>query len=399
MKKGKQIYCRIFQTGLKLALPFLPYRKPKIVGSVKMLPEILQKHRCESLLLITDPGIAKLGLINPLKSVLLENGIRCTVYDRTVANPTTANVEEALKLYHSAGCSALIGFGGGSSIDCAKAVGACIARPGKPLEKMKGILKVGRRLPLLIAVPTTAGTGSETTLAAVITDAVTRHKYAVNDFPLIPRYAVLDPKVTLSLPPFVTATTGMDALTHAVEAYIGNSTTYGTRKDALMAVQMIFENLDLAYEDGSSRKARREMLKASFYAGCAFTKSYVGYVHAVAHSLGGEYNVPHGLANAVLLPFVLEAYGTKIHKKLYDLALAAGVADKDMNYEEAAGHFIAAIREMKRRFGIGDKIPEIREEDISKLARYADREANPLYPVPVLMDAKELERFYYLLRE
>ena len=233
----------------------------------------------------------------------------------------------------------------------------------------------------------------------MITDAVTRHKYAVNDFPLIPRYAVLDPKVTLSLPPFVTATTGMDALTHAVEAYIGNSTTYGTRKDALMAVQMIFENLDLAYEDGSSRKARREMLKASFYAGCAFTKSYVGYVHAVAHSLGGEYNVPHGLANAVLLPFVLEAYGTKIHKKLYDLALAAGVADKDMSYEEAAGHFIAAIREMKRRFGIGDKIPEIREEDISKLARYADREANPLYPVPVLMDAKELERFYYLLRE
>ena len=155
-----------------------------------------------------------------------------------------------------------------------------------------------------MAVPTTAGTGSETTLAAVITDAQTRHKYPINDFSLIPRYAVLDPKVTLSLPPFITATTGMDALTHAVEAYIGNSTTYGTRKDALLAVQLIFENIYTAYEDGNNVEARRNMLHASFYAGCAFTKSYVGYVHAIAHSLGGEYNVPHGLANAVILPMI-----------------------------------------------------------------------------------------------
>ncbi len=140
---------------------------------------------------------------------------------------------------------------------------------------------------------------------------------------MIPRYAVLDPKVTLSLPPFITATTGMDALTHAVEAYIGNSTTPGTRKNALDAVKLIFENLDTAYTDGSNKEARRNMLRASYFAGCAFTKSYVGYVHAVAHSLGGQYNVPHGLANAVLLPYVLEAYGKTIHKKLAALAVAA----------------------------------------------------------------------------
>lgn len=196
-----------------------------------------------------------------------------------------------------------------------------MTKPNQPLSRMKGILKVHKRLPLLIAIPTTAGTGSETTLAAVITDAKTRHKYAINDFPLIPRYAVLDPKVTLSLPPFITATTGMDALTHAVEAYIGNSTTPDTRKDALRAVKLIFSNLDTAYTDGSNVEARKNMLKASFYAGCAFTKSYVGYVHAVAHSLGGEYNVPHGLANAILLPFVLEAYGKKIQKNCTDLHL------------------------------------------------------------------------------
>lgn len=302
-------------------------------------------------------------------------------------------------MYISGGCNAIIGFGGGSSMDCAKALGVRIARPNSSLAKMKGILKVHKRLPLLIAIPTTAGTGSETTLAAVITDAETRHKYAINDFPLIPRYAVLDPKVTVSLPPFLTAATGMDALTHAIEAYIGRSTTPGTRKDSLLAVKLIFENLDRAYTEGGDMEARRNMMKASFYAGCAFTKSYVGYVHAVAHSLGGEYNVPHGLANSILLPLVLETYGTAVHKKLARLAVETGIAAQDTPAEQAASDFIRAIHEMKKRFQIGDTIPAIREEDIPKLSHYADKEANPLYPVPVLMDAKELEQFYYMLME
>ena len=399
MNKLKKLYCRTFQTAFKIALPFLPYRKPKIVGSVKALPDFIKKKKCDHVLIITDAGIMKLGLTKRLENALFENDIAYTIYDKTVANPTTDNVAEALELYQTNGCNALIGFGGGSSMDCAKAVGARIAKPKQSLAKMKGILKVHKKLPLLIAIPTTAGTGSETTLAVVITDAETRHKYAINDFPLIPRYAVLDPKVTLSLPPFITATTGMDALTHAVEAYIGNSTTPGTRKDALLAVKLIFENIDIVYNDGKNVDARRNMLHASFYAGCAFTKSYVGYVHAVAHSLGGEYNVPHGLANAILLPFVLEAYGTSIHKKLYRLALEAGIVEEGTPYDEAAKAFIDAIKDMKKRFHIGDTVKEIQEEDIPKLAHYADKEANPLYPVPVLMNAEELEDFYYLLME
>lgn len=399
MNRMKKIYCRTFQSAFKFALPFLPYRKPKIAGNVKALPDILKKHKCTRVLIITDTGIQRLGLTKRLEQALENNGVLYSIYDKTVANPTTANVDEAIDLYLTNGCQAIIGFGGGSSIDCAKAVGARIAKPKQSLAKMKGILKVHKKLPLLIAIPTTAGTGSETTLAAVITDAETRHKYAINDFPLIPRYAVLDPKVTLSLPPSITAATGMDALTHAVEAYIGNSTTPGTRKNALLAVKLIFENLDTAYQDGNSLDARRNMLKASFYAGCAFTKSYVGYVHAVAHSLGGEYNVPHGLANAILLPFVLESYGKYIHKKLHALAVEANIASKEDSHEEAAQKFIDAIKDMKKRFGIGDTIKEIREEDIPKLAHYADKEANPLYPVPVLMDANELEKFYHLLME
>lgn len=397
MNTLRKIYCRAFQKAFHIAIPFLPYRKPKIAGSVKELPEIIMRHKCTHVLIITDGGIMKLGLTRRLEKALKEAGIPYTIYDKTVANPTTVNVREALEFYHKEGCDAIIGFGGGSSMDCAKAVGACAVKPNQSLAQMKGILKVHKKLPLLMAVPTTAGTGSETTLAAVITDADTRYKYAINDFPLIPRYAVLDPKVTLSLPPFITTTTGMDALTHAVEAYIGNSTTIDTRRDALKAVKLIFENIDIAYEHGDNIQARRNMLHASFYAGCAFTKSYVGYVHAVAHSLGGQYNVPHGLANAILLPLVLREYGSCIDKKLHRLAIAAGLADKNTPDHEAAELFIQAIEEMKERFGIVNIVKEIQETDIPKLSHYADKEANPLYPVPKLMDASELEKFYYML--
>ena len=397
MNPLKKAYCRIFQNVFKFALPFLPYRNPKIISSVKGIPEVLERKGFTSVLIITDAGIRSLGLTERLEKALKLNCISYQIYDKTVANPTTDNVAEAVEIYHDNDCQAIIGFGGGSSMDCAKATAACIAKPHQSLAQMKGILKVHKKLPLLIAIPTTAGTGSETTLAAVITDARTRHKYAINDFPLIPRYAVLDPKVTLSLPPFITATTGMDALTHAVEAYIGNSTTPGTRKNALDAVQLIFENLDTAYTDGNNIEARRNMLRASYFAGCAFTKSYVGYVHAVAHSLGGKYNVPHGLANAVILPVFLEAYGDSITHKLRNLAVTAGLCDKNEDDETASSLFINAIKAMKKRFNIGDHIPEIREEDIPELAHYADKEANPLYPVPVLMDTGELETFYYRL--
>lgn len=399
MNPLRKAYCRTFQTVFRIAIPFLPYRRPKILDGVEEIPGLLIQKKKKAVLLVTDPAVRRLGLTKRLEMLLDQNGILCVVYDKTVANPTTDNVAEALSLYRQNGCDALIGFGGGSSMDCAKAVGACVARPHKKPGDMAGILKVLLPLPLLVAVPTTAGTGSETTLAAVLVDAKTRHKYAINDFPLIPRYAVLDPKVTCSLPPFVTATTGMDALTHAVEAYIGRSTTRDTRKAAKKAVKLIFENLDAALENPANLRARRNMLKASFFAGCAFTKSYVGYVHAVAHSLGGAYDVPHGLANAILLPRVLEHYGSVIDPKLAQLALAAGVAKEGDEPAKAAASLILAIDEMKKRYGIGDVVPQIRREDIPALARYADREANPLYPVPVLMDAKELEIFYEMVRE
>lgn len=399
MNPLKKAYCRIFQQAFHVAIPFLPYRKPKRLSDMNQLAALLEQKKISSVMLVTDSFIHGSGLTKDLEQALAGKNISCTVYNKTVANPTTDNVEEALAVYKENDCHALIGFGGGSSIDCAKAVGARVANPNKSLAGMEGILKVIHKLPLLIAVPTTAGTGSETTLAAVITDSETRHKYPINDFPLIPRYAVLDPEVTRSLPPFLTATTGMDALTHAVEAYIGKSTTASTRKDAVLAVQLIFKHIHTAYSDGGNMTARKQMLYAAYLAGNAFTRSYVGYVHAVAHSLGGKYNTPHGLANSVLLPFVLETYGESAEKPLHKLAVAIGISDKNESDHEGAVKFIDAVKEMKKDLNIGDTIAGIKEEDIPELARYAEKEGNPLYPVPKLMDAKELEQFYYMVME
>lgn len=397
MNQFEKVFCRTYQTAFRAALPVLPYRRPKALKNVSELSETLRAKQIKRVLIVTDAAITKIGLYEPLCRQLKSDGIRFYVYDRTVANPTTDNVEEALQLYHVSRCEAIIGFGGGSSIDCAKAVGARVACPNKPLSKMEGLLKICRRLPLLIAVPTTAGTGSETTLAAVITDSKTRHKYPINDFSLIPSYALLDPDVTLGLPPHLTATTGLDALTHAVEAYIGRSTTAGTREDARQAVRLIFENLPAAVQNGQNREARKCMLYAAYLAGNAFTRSYVGYVHGIAHSLGGKYNIPHGYANAVLLPVVLEQYGAAAHRKLTELAVAAGLCEEGTVPSEGAAAFIEAVREMKRNFGIGDTFPELRREDIPELARYAAHECNPLYPVPVEMNAAELEHLYELV--
>ena len=394
----KKVFCRVFQAGMRIALPFLPYREPELIRGVGGVPAVLRAHDIDCVMLVTDAGVRGLGLTAHLEELLKSAHIRCVVYDGTVANPTVANVEQARMLYLENGCQGLIAFGGGSSMDCAKALGARIVRPNKPLARMEGLLQVLRRLPLLIAVPTTAGTGSETTLAAVITDEKLHHKYPINDFALIPHYAVLDPDVTLGLPPHLTATTGMDALTHAVEAYIGRSTTKGTRAAAIEAVQLIFANLPEAYFNGHNRDARANMLRAAYLAGTAFTKSYVGYVHAVAHSLGGRYGIAHGLANSVLLPVVLKAYGPAAWKKLAELARAVGVSSAARD-EEAAKAFIEAIEAMNAAMDIPETLPGILSEDIPQLARYADHEANPLYPVPVLWGPEELQKMYELVQE
>ena len=394
----KKLYCRVYQGVFRMMLPILPYRQPKILKSNDDVIDVLKAQNIQSVLIVTDKGIRGLGLTKSLENTVTKEKIKLSVYDGTIPNPTTENVDEALEMYHQNNCSAIIAFGGGSAMDCAKAVGARVAKPNKPLSKMKGVLKVGKKIPTLIAIPTTAGTGSETTLAAVITDSETRHKYAINDFPLIPKYAMLEPSLTVGLPKHITSTTGMDALTHAVEAYIGRSTTAETRKASLFAVKTIFENILEVYNHPENLEARNNMLQAAYFAGIAFTRSYVGYVHAVAHSLGGKYNIPHGLANAVILPVVLKKFGKSIHKKLWKLGVYAGLFDSSVSYEQGANLFIQKIEELNSKMNIAKTIPEIKEEDIVDLAKTAEHEANPLYPVPVLFTAKQLENIYYSVK-
>ena len=389
----KKMYYRLFQKSFKLMIPILPYREPKLLKNYQDLIKLVKDN--SNTILVTDKGVSGLGLIDNLKNIFQTNNLNLIVFDEVVANPTTDNVEDAYKVYCENNCDMIIGFGGGSSIDLAKALGVRVVKPKKSLSKLKGVLKVRKKLPTLVAIPTTAGTGSETTLASVIVDSQTRHKYAINDFCLIPKYAILDANLILNLPKQITATTGMDALTHAIEAYIGNSCTKQTKLYALQAVKLIFENLLECYNNPHNFQARENMLNASYKAGLAFTKSYVGYVHAIAHSLGGKYNTAHGFANAIILPCVLRKYGKKIYKKLWELGRYANLFDEKIPKEVGAKIFIEKIEDMNDVMNIGTTIHDIKEEDIPELALIAEKEANPLYPVPVIYSAKQLEDIYY----
>lgn len=375
MNTFKKIYCRIFQTCFRIALPFLPYREPELIDGFKNVPAILKKHHISHILLVTDPGVYKLGLTKPLEKQLSKSQISCTIYKDTVANPTSANVEDAKDLYLDHECQALLAFGGGSSMDCAKAVGARLARPHKSLSKMEGILKIWHRLPLLIAVPTTAGTGSETTLAAVITDADTHHKYAINDFNLIPDYAVLEPSVTYGLPPQLTATTGMDALTHAIEGYITKGHCTISDMFHLEAIKLISENLRGAVQN--TPEGREGMALGQYIAGMGFSNVGLGIVHSMAHGLSALYDTPHGVACAIILPTGLEYNKSAAGERYRAVGKAMGVTGIDeMNDAEAADATIAAVKQLSADVGIPANLHGIlKEEDIQFLAESAFADA------------------------
>lgn len=386
LEKVKRAYYRTFQGVFGVGEKFMAWRKPELVtgpGSIREIPRLLADAGVTKPMLVTGPNIVK-TIGKRILELLDEAGISCALFSEVEANPSVVTAERIYLRYQENGCDGFIALGGGSPMDAAKAAAALCARPDKQLTQLAGLLKVGRPIPPLIAIPTTSGTGSETTVAAVITDRETNHKYAIMDLHLIPRCAILDPELTIGLPPRTTATTGMDALTHAVEAYL--CWTYNTResrRDAEEAVQSVFVNLEKVYAHPNDINGRQEMMLAAFKAGFAFTRSSVGNVHAIAHTLGGFYNTPHGLANAVILPIVLEDYGEAVYPKLARLAELAKVKTCGTT-EEKAKAFIAEIRAMNRRMGIPTGFDFIKDEDIPTMVKYALAEANPVYPVPVV---------------
>ena len=391
----KKAYYRVNQKVLKLAMCFMNWKEPELLegeGVVLKLPTFIRNKGINKVLVVTDKGLMNLHILDPLFEELNKVGISYVLYDGVQPNPTIPSIEECKQMYLDNNCEGIIAFGGGSPMDCAKAAAARVVKPKKSVRKMRGYLKVNKKLPPFFAVPTTAGTGSETTLAAVVNDPTTHEKNAICDPCLRPKYAVLDPSLTIGLPPHITSTTGMDALTHAVEAYIGKSNVKSTIKYAEDATVLIHNNLEKAYNNGKDMEARNNMLKASFYAGAAFTRAFVGYVHAIAHNLGGMYNTPHGLANAVILPYVLEWYGKSAQKALSKLADLIGITNENMSIEDKAKAFIEEIRRMNKAMNIPEKFDFIKEEDIPTLVARALKEGNPGYPVPKIMNKNDCEQ-------
>ena len=391
LKKG--LY-RTQQRVMKTAASVLPFPTPAVLtgsGSVEQLAENIDMRQLRRILVVTDEVLMGLKLPQGLIDALETRGIGVCVFDKVQPNPTIENVEAGRAVYRDQGCDGIVAFGGGSPIDCAKIIGARLANPFLSVRAMKGLFKVVLPIPPFFCVPTTAGTGSETTIAAVITDAATHEKFAINDLKLIPSIAALDPELMVGLPPHITSTTGMDALTHAVEAYIGLSGTPVSDEYAERATRLVFDHLEEVYRDGSNLELRRLMALASFYGGAAFTRAYVGYVHAIAHNMGGLYGVPHGLANAIILPRVLRSCRREAEAKLASLALAGGIGDRGESDKALSTRFIEHIEGMNLRMDIPDHIAELKASDIPLIAKRALAEAHPDYPVPRIMTLQEFE--------
>ena len=372
---------------------FIPIPQPTLLvgpGSSARLGQAVAGFGHAKILIVTDAVIAKLGLLKPLTDALRAGGAQYAVFDEITPDAPIPLIERGIDFYREHDCDAIVAFGGGSSMDASKAIAVAIAT-GKPLRELAGYLKAGMRNPVKIyAVPTTAGTGSEVTVAAVIADPERQAKLVIIDPRLVPKMAALDPSLMTGLPPHITAATGIDALTHAVESFVGRWTTPYSEGMSLSAVGLIFENLPIAYRDGKNLAAREKMSLASTYAGFAFTRANVGYVHAIAHQFGGRYHTPHGLANAILLPHVLRYSLPAITDRLALLAVRARVGSEDEGEDVLAQKFVDAVQQLNDELGIPRHLDALREEDIPALAKAACAEGNT-YPVPRYMTQRTCE--------
>ncbi|HPW31117.1 MAG TPA: iron-containing alcohol dehydrogenase [Rhodoferax sp.] len=384
--------------GAGLVTRFIPIPQPTLLvgpGSSARLGQAIAGFGHRKILIVTDNIISKLGLLNDLTNALQAGGANFVVFDEITPDAPIPLIQKGIDFYHEHDCDAIVAFGGGSSMDASKAIAVAVSNP-KPLNQLAGYLK-GLRAPIKIyAVPTTAGTGSEVTVAAVISDPVTHRKLVIVDPRMVPKMAALDPTLMTGLPPHITAATGIDALTHAIEAFVGNWKTAYSDGMALSAVGLIFENLRTAFTDGKNLEAREKMSLASTYAGFAFTRANVGYVHAIAHQFGGLYHTPHGLANAIMLPFVLKYSHPAIIDRLAQLAVAARVGNASESDDALAQKFLDAVDQLNQDLGIPTSLAALKESDIPALAKAACREAHTGYPVPRYMSQEVCE---HLIRQ
>lgn len=392
--------------AMGLIFKILPIPEPEVVagpGAVAEMGKIAKKLGLRKILVVTDEMLVSLGHVKRCTDSLEAEGIGFVVYDKVEPNPSIEMVEDGYRMYQDGSCDGIIAFGGGSPMDCAKVIGCKVCDP-KPVQEYTGgidKLKDKSKYPTLIAVPTTAGTGSETGMAAVISNKQERKKIFVAGLTLVPKVAVLDPKILVGLPKHITAATGMDALTHAVESYVSSIASDQSRVLSLRAVERIFRSLKKAHDNDDDLEAKEEMLRASFEAGAAFTKAMLGYVHAIAHQFGGLYGTPHGAANAMVLPMVLE-HNLRVDKtsatvdKYVELAFAAGLATRYRLYgaeekAEIATGFVAAVRDLEACMAMTLTVPQLTPEDVHTVSDRAIAEALDMSPVPCYMSVHECD--------
>lgn len=385
---------RLYMFGLKIAAKVLPITKPTLfIGrdALKQLCHSVSIMGVNKVLIVTDAGIVKLGFAKKLAFEFERVGVQCAIYSDVLPDPTYDQVDAGLVIYREQQCQGVVAIGGGSPIDCAKVIAAC-ATNNKPVRRLVGLLKVWKSPAPLFVIPTTAGTGSEVTVAAVVSDPVSHQKTPVMDPKLVPIAAALDPSLMLALPASITAQTGMDALTHAIEAYISSNATAETDRYALAAINLIDENLEKAVRFGQNATARQNMALASYYAGLAFTKASLGYVHAIAHTLGAKYGTPHGLANAVVLPHVLEFSKCKAESRLAALASTLNLTNAYAPDRDKAQALIDYVRALQTKLDLPTHFDNIRQEHVSELAKQSLHEARWNYPVPRYMQLEECEQ-------
>lgn len=385
----KHLLYRGYTNGLKVAAYVLPLPKPTLFsgpGSIHELTEAIADLGFKKLLLVTDEGLVKIGMVEQVAESARTRGLDVALYAEVKPDPTYDQVERGLNVYLESGCDAILALGGGSAMDCAKVMAARVTNK-KSIKRLAGLFRVWRTPAPLFVIPTTSGTGSEVTVAAVVSEPETHHKTPLMDPKLVPLMAALDANLLVGLPAKITADTGIDALTHAIEAYISRNATTETKAYSVAAIKLIFQYLPRAVEEGSDVQARQKMAMASYYAGLAFTKASLGYVHAFAHNLGAKYGLPHGMANGLALLPVLRFSFSEIEPQL--TALSEALIDAQSETMPNAQAFLERLEGLYNEIGIEQTSSLLKTSDTDELVTLILKEAHWNYPVPKFMNEEE----------
>lgn len=376
-KSIKIFFIRIYQYLLKFSLKFVQHKEAKLLSTYEEIADTLKAKNIKKVLLVESGTITRNLLDNYLKTTLEAKNIEFSSFSDISTNPTLDNCINGKNIYLENKCEAIIAIGGGSPLDCAKGI-AILVNTKKPLSKFKGVYKIHHKVPLIVAIPTTCGTGSETTFVTVITDEKTSTKFTITSNKIVPKYALLDPTLIKDLPLHFVGTTAMDAFSHALESYLNITRDSKSKKYSLEAIKLIHDNLSKVKEDPTNLDNKKKLLEASFVAGKAFSRGVVGPIHALSHALGGKYNLGHGYLNAILMPRFLNVYLFSCYKDLAEISKAMGIPSTGDVYKDAK-NVVKYVTIINESFSFKQDLDMLKEEDIKSLAEKAYKESHLLY--------------------